>query len=419
MDTRLPRAVWVAVAVGAAARLLFALGYWVDKPFTHDEREYLLLARNVAAGRGFVYQLADASPAPGEHFGRAPVYPLFLAAVIRAAAPVWDTRPADQAAPAVPARVVAIVKVIQALLGGATIWILAWLAGRVAGPRASLAAAWLAAVYPPLVWLPAYVFSETLYLALALGFAGAIAGAGTRRRRWAAAGILAGLAVLTRPAMLFFLLLAVPGVGWKHGWRAAMLILLPCALVVVPWSVRNTVAYGRVVLVASEGGVTFWTGNHPLAGGEGDLAANPDLKRANVEFRRRAPAGLTPEQLEPLYYAEAAAWIRSEPIAWIRLLARKAFYTAVPIGPSYRLHSPLYLGASVVSYLLVLPAAIAGWVTLRKARWRAAPLIWMASGYVVMSLVFFPQERFRITGIDPALLVFAAAWWAGRSPTTA
>ena len=32
-----------------------ALLYWIDKPLTHDEREYLALARSVAAGRGFVY----------------------------------------------------------------------------------------------------------------------------------------------------------------------------------------------------------------------------------------------------------------------------------------------------------------------------------------------------------------------------
>ena len=46
-------------------------------------------------------------------------------------------------------------------------------------------------------------------------------------------------------------------------------------IVVTPWTVRNLRVYDRFVLVASEGGVTFWTGNHPLARGEGDLAANP------------------------------------------------------------------------------------------------------------------------------------------------
>ena len=58
----------------------------------------------------------------------------------------------------------------------------------------------------------------------------------------------------------------------------------------LPWTIRNIRVYGRFVLVASEGGVTFWTGNHPLAVGDGDLAANPAIKRAELEFRRRTRA---------------------------------------------------------------------------------------------------------------------------------
>ena len=50
------------------------------------------------------------------------------------------------------------------------------------------------------------------------------------------------------------------------------------------------------------------------------------------------------------------------------LVARKAFYTVVPAGPSYAVHSTRYVVASVAAYLLVLPAAIAGaW------RWRDSP----------------------------------------------
>jgi len=52
--------------------------------------------------------------------------------------------------------------------------------------------------------------------------------------------------------------------------------------VLAPWTLRNAREYGRFVLVASEGGVTFWTGNPPLAIGEGDMAANPVIKRANA-----------------------------------------------------------------------------------------------------------------------------------------
>jgi hypothetical protein len=171
---------------------------------------------------------------------------------------------------------------------------------------------------------------------------------------------------------------------------------------------RNHQVYGRW-MIASEGGVTFWTGNHPLAIGEGDLAANPDLKQAEIAFRAAHP-GLTPEQLEPLYYRDALAWIAAHPAAWLRLMARKVFYTVVPIGPSYAVHSSRYVVASVVSYGLVLAAAVAGVIRSRRTARRAsvAPLWLMAASTVLAGLVFFPQERFRLPIIDPALIVTAA-----------
>jgi hypothetical protein len=211
--------------------------------------------------------------------------------------------------------------------------------------------------------------------------------------------------------------------------RAAVFIVVALACV-APWTIRNHHVYGRWILVASEGGVTFWTGNHPLARGDGDLAANVDIKRAELAFRSQHPA-LTPEQLEPLYYRDALAWIRRDPAAWLALEARKAFYTVVPTGPSYAVHSTRYLAASVASYLLVLPAAVAGAWRWRGAlrpgsrqarttgapgtsspstRLRAGPAaLWlMAAATVAAGLVFFPQERFRIPVIDPALVVSAA-----------
>jgi len=406
---RMPRAVWAAVAVGLAARLAFSLGYWVDKPLTHDEREYLLLAQNVASGRGFAYLLPDGSPAPGEHFGRAPAYPLFLAGIMRLGGMI----PASNAAAEPGADLLRAIRIAQSCLGAALVWLVAWLAYRAAGPAAVTAAGVLAAVYPPLVWTPAYVFSETLFSVLALGCAALLTLDSRRAGLAAGAGALAGLAVLTRPVMLFFLPLALLWLCWTGRWRSAGVFTIACALLVAPWTARNVREYGRFVLVASEGGITFWTGNHPLAVGEGDMAANPDIKRANVALRAAYP-GLTPEQLEAVYYREAAAFIREQPAAWARLMLRKVFYTVVPLGPSYRLHSPLYFGASVLSYLSVLPFAVLGLADLRRRGTLPVPLLLMALASILAGVVFFPQERFRIPIVDPTLLVSAAAWRASR-----
>jgi 4-amino-4-deoxy-L-arabinose transferase-like glycosyltransferase len=399
------------MVLGLALRLAFALLYWTDRPLTHDEREYLALARSVARGDGFHYPADEPSPGTAQRFGRAPGYPAFLAA-LRIAEPV------DR----VPKRV----QIAQACLGTIGIWLMAAIAARAAGPRAAVAAAAIAAVYPPLVWIPAYALSETLFSTLALGAAFALARATAApsaprlsrlppRAPLLAAGLITGAAILTRPAMLFFLPL---GAIWmlrrKHATEAAVFVLLAAAAV-APWTIRNYRTYGRWVPVASEGGVTFWTGNHPLAIGEGDLAANPQIKRAELEFRA-AHAGLTPEELEPLYYRDALAWIRREPLAWLALVARKAFYTVVPLGPSYTLHSMKYFAASAAAYLLVLPAAVVGAWRSRGAGTPAMTPLWlMAAATVAAGLVFLPQERFRIPVIDPALIVTASLLARGVS----
>lgn len=391
------------VVCGLALRLAFALLYWVNQPLTHDEREYLALGRSVARGEGFTYPRDEPTPGTAQQFGRAPGYPLFLAAL-------HLTEPQEHA----PRRV----QIAQAMLGAIGVWLIGAIAARAAGERAGIAAAAMAAIYPPLVWMPAYILSETLYSTLALLAARVLQEVGGWRAPTSNlqtpvsvfAGLLLGICVLTRPATLFFLPLIAIWLWRQDRFRGAVLMLVIVAASVAPWTIRNHRVYGRWIAVASEGGVTFWTGNHPLAVGDGDLAANPPLKRAELAFRAAHP-GLTPEQLEPLYYQDAFAWIRREPGAWIRLLGRKAYYTVLPLGPSYALHSSRYFAASVVSYLLVLVAAMVGiakWRRDQREGGSPVPLWLMAAGTIVAGLVFFPQERFRIPVIDPALIVAAA-----------
>jgi hypothetical protein len=100
--------------------------------------------------------------------------------------------------------------------------------------------------------------------------------------------------------------------------------------------------------------------------------------------------------------------MRTHPADWLRLELRKAFYLLVPVGPSYTLHSMRYRLASQWSYLLLLAAAIPGAWRARRVLGRATGLWLLAASAIVVCLLFFPQERFRIPILDPALVVLGS-----------
>ena len=426
--TRAERLIIAAALAGLVLRLAFGLGYWVHRPLTHDEREYLALAKNLSLGKGFTY---DEPIGGGDtvRFGRAPGYPVFLALLGVGATNVDAT----------PARV----KIAQSVVGSVGVWLIGIIARRTSGSRAGIAAAAIAALYPPLIWICAYVFSEALSSTVALAAVvllnRSLDGAALRpaqgvpeqRRGTAidgnvnrsivvaafAAGVTTGIAILIRPAIVFFIPIAAMWLIIRRRWLVGTLLVAGAIAVVGPWTVRNVRLYHRLVFVASEGGVTFWTGNHPLATGEGDMAANPAIKIADIEFRKRHP-GLTSEELEPLYYREAIDYIIAHPVWWLGLVLKKAFYTIAPLGPSYALHSALYRGWSIASYLMLLPFAALGAFAWRRRPHPPEALFSLAASAVLVCLLFFPQERFRIPIIDPTLIVCAASWYGLRSRET-
>jgi 4-amino-4-deoxy-L-arabinose transferase-like glycosyltransferase len=407
---RARRLIVAAAAVGLVLRLTFAFGYWVGRPLTHDEREYLALAQSLTLGKGFTYDPPlDSSGAP--RFGRAPGYPVFLA-LVGGGRREFDASPPQ-------------VKLTQSIVGSIGVWLIGAIGRRAAGPRAGVAAAWLAAVYPPLVWICAYVFSEALFstaalaavllLNISLDRAHASDPTQTRSARvWGiAAGLVTGIGMLVRPAMAFFVPVVLVWLIARRRSALAAVLVAGGLAVVGPWTVRNIHVYHRLVFIASEGGVTFWTGNHPHATGEGDMAANPDIRISEIDFRRRHP-GLTQEELEPLYYREAIAYIAAHPVWWAGLVVKKAFYTVVPAGRSYALHSPLYRTSSIASYLIVLPFGVLGALIWRRRPHPPESLFPLALSAVIVCILFFPQERFRIPVIDPTLIICAGVWYAHR-----
>jgi Dolichyl-phosphate-mannose-protein mannosyltransferase len=142
--------------------------------------------------------------------------------------------------------------------------------GRAAfGAPAGLCAAALTAAYPDFVWYSVHFWSETLFLVLLFwGFERVLAAdAGSSRGVALWAGVLFGLAVLTRETALYFAPLVALWLARRRGRGDALrgaAFLLATLLSVAPWTLRNWIVFKAFVPVSTAGGLNLWQGNARL-----------------------------------------------------------------------------------------------------------------------------------------------------------
>jgi 4-amino-4-deoxy-L-arabinose transferase-like glycosyltransferase len=222
-----------------------------------------------------------------------------------------------------PAGAVIAVRIIQALLSTATLY-LVWRLTRAftADDRPGLVAAAALAFSPVFIIEPAQMLTETLYIFLLLtgllvhiemSYSGSPA-----RRDWAAliiTGLLLGLATLTRAVLLLFpvglalhLLLVY---GWRRGWRYALTLLVVYSLVVSTWTLYNRLRW-NIWVVGAQGfsaflfiGATEW---------QGPQATDQALAEATDTI------GELPTQVDDqqeLYQQAAADAIANNPLGWL------------------------------------------------------------------------------------------------------
>jgi len=250
----------------------------------NDEVEYVTVARDLLAGRGWQFY-------EHYHWLRAPLYPLFLAGSLWLAG--------GDPAPGVPsislgfAQTLHLAALPNIALSVATVYLSYRLTLALFGRRkpAALLAALLSAVLWTFATFASLYMCETLFTFLftagLLCLVGEKAQTADGRRRIGlviGAGVLFGLATLTRSISLAFLpMIAIwlfarrrtKGAGRpiKSGgnrWSIVSARLLPpiwfllsAALVIAPWTIRNYQAYGRFIPVETGLSYNLWAFNEP------------------------------------------------------------------------------------------------------------------------------------------------------------
>jgi 4-amino-4-deoxy-L-arabinose transferase-like glycosyltransferase len=392
---------WLAaiVAFGVAIRVAQTLlvAPWPPGIF-NDEAYYATLARLIEQGEGFVR--------PGEFYGaglslptaeRAPLFPVALAGLAKLGLTGGDGR------------------LLGLLTGGGTIVVLGLLGRRLAGPRAGLVAAGLAALYPTLIAADGALMTESLYglLAAASLLAAYHLVEAPSAGRAIVLGVVVGLAALSRgEALLLLPLLLVPLVRRPGGLRAAAVVCLAFAVVLAPWTVRNWIVFDRPVLVATEAGETLAGANCEQAY-YGNRIGTWVFTCVEFSGRGNEAAELNEAGREGIRYARDHA--ERVPLVAVARLARTWGVYAPFRVPEGRASWVMYLGAGL--YFVLVPLAVYGLIVLRR---RGIPVWILTTPFITVTLtalVAYGSVRFRHSA-EVSLVVLAAVALDGLLSST-
>ena len=427
LTRRVPKIALALVALALVLRLAFLVATPGYSP-QHDDRDYDRLACGLVAGEGYTrVGPANTEKACGDGDTgrptafRPPGFPMFLAAVYTVSEPLgierWTTA-----------------RVVQAMVGTAVVALLGLVAWQLFGRRTALAAMALGAVFPPAIVLGASLLTETLFVALMLGAIACVLAdrrAGGDRRWLVAAGVICGLAVLTRsnaPALIIPLALAVATAGdrsLRAGIGRALALIGIAALIVAPWTVRNAIELDGFAPVTTEAGSA-------LAGTYNDVTRTddrwPGAWRPPARLRELAPT------LDPVRRDEPAEqraltrrsleYMADHPGYVVQVGARNVWRLSGLEGSDWWHFSGRTLSLpgwtadfSGIAFLLFLAMAIVGAFTPAA---RAAPRwLWLMPVLMLLSVMFVVGEtRFRAP-VDPFVVLLAAlalTGWRRQEP---
>ncbi|HZE89388.1 MAG TPA: glycosyltransferase family 39 protein [Verrucomicrobiae bacterium] len=390
-DLRLPTAIFV---LALAMRLSHVADASSLPTFQHpllDAQYHDQWAREIARG--------DFGSKPV--FFRAPLYPYLLGLVYALLGP----------GPWAP-------KALQAILGACTCLLVASLARRIFGTRlAGLSAGTLAATSWTLIYFDGELLVEPLFVFLTLASIRAAVAARDRPSagRLAGAGLLMGLAAVTRPTILPFPILLAPflsGSGSRERLRAGAVFLAATAVAILPVTLHNFLRGGDRVLIASQGGVNFYIGNNPASDGTTAIVpgTRPTWEGGYEDAIRIAEASagrsLRPSEVSRFWYAKGWEFIRGAPAAALTLTWRKSvlLWNAFEIGNNEDfedVRSRLrLLSLPLPGFALIAPLGIAGLLLALVAPASGARPAWILAAFVAVhsavTVAFFVNARYRL-----------------------
>lgn len=304
-------------------------------------------------------------------------------------------------------------KTTNAVLSTATVLLGYLTARRLFGRRTAVLTAALMSFYPYFLAYSGDMLSET-FLTFMLAAAVYLVVRACDSPSWiniAAAGIVIGLAGLTKSTVLPFFMLACAWVWWRaHSFRAGFMIGVFTLLAIAPWSLRNYFQYDKsyVMPVSSP-----W---YSLYGSSCDEALWPESmpeRDAPQPDWMNAPAipkdwdyvsSLPLPERDKYCKQKAISWIRTNPDKFRWLLGKRFvhFWRLYP-----RMAWPWQKRAAMLTSGLYIPLCLVGLAASWRRFRETSLLLALFASYTAVHLFFVVTLRYRVP-IDTFVIMGAA-----------
>jgi 4-amino-4-deoxy-L-arabinose transferase-like glycosyltransferase len=402
----------VVVAVGLLGRLAVAIhgGLSMPPPSGSDSTEYDSYAWNLAQGRGYRGISPDVRGPDGQLLDhptayRAPGTSVFWAGLYRLFGHNY-----------------AVVRFAQCSLGALTILLIYEIGRRCFDEAVALLAAVLYALWPTALFYSGQLSSESLYAFLFCWFILTALKFG-ERPNWPqaiAAGLLLGLAMLTRSNAVLMAILVVPWVLWQFRGTPRLIVRgLAVSLIamatLIPWTVRNYGVFHSFIPFETGGGdVVLGSYNRVVASDPLYYGYWVYPTSELPEYRDRITAPNNEVVRDRVELQIALQWLRDHPEKWWYLVETRFIRSWTPFleARSPRLYRFGLLASwgpvMVMSALAFFPTAL--WF-LRDDRPG-----WMVHlgvmHFVLTALIFWGASRFRypVEGLCIILASSAVVW---------
>ena len=294
---------------------------------------------------------------------------------------------------------------------------------KVAGADVAAGAAWLWAIFPNAILIPYEWVWDTSLSALLMAtilWATLELAESSRWSDWTLYGGLWGCALMTNPALGSTLPILLGWAAYRRmrdvnlsaaGPLAALGIAILCC---VPWTVRNYIAFHKVVPLRSNFPLELWLGNNDNLDENSQIVPPADPTRE--EIRKYIRMGETAFMAEK--WRSATTFVRTHPRLEAALWSRRflATWTGAerPVESFEEADSNLVRAVLAVNFLVAL-GAVTGMVVLSSRRSvYALPLAAIPLIYPLVYYATHTSLRYRHP-IDPVLLILVAVTFANLS----